>query len=209
MLINIIIHHGGIVHHDPFSYVGGDIHEIKQYDIDYISTWEIKKLVHDLGYVNKIRCWYNVCDNHQDVLPLHNDSDIINFINVVQDYIYDQVHLYVEHMVDYAIMVEERFLIKAHKDEQHAHGDGDGDGEVEGEGGGGVDELHSAAHEDGGCKGSDGECDIHQSCLTSKSPRVKTRAGRSSTPSKKMTSTVCASPSGQASNQPSNSRGGT
>jgi hypothetical protein len=28
------------VYYDPFSYVGGDIHEVKQYDIDYISTWE-------------------------------------------------------------------------------------------------------------------------------------------------------------------------
>jgi hypothetical protein len=26
-----------------------------------------------------------------------------------------------------------------------------------------VDELHSAAREDGGCEGSDGECDIPQS----------------------------------------------
>jgi hypothetical protein len=102
-------------------------------------------------------------------------------------------------MVDDAIMVGEHFLIKARKDGQHGHRDGDG--EVKGERGGGVDELHSAAREDGGCKGSDGECDIHQSCLTGKSPKVKTRVGRFGTPSKKTTSTVCASSSGQASNR--------
>ena len=44
------------MHYDPFSYIDGDIHEVKQYDINYISTWEIKELVHDLGYVNEIRC---------------------------------------------------------------------------------------------------------------------------------------------------------
>jgi hypothetical protein len=68
--------------------------------------------VHDLGYVNEIRCRYNICDNHQDMIPLHNDSDIIDFINVVEDYIYDQVHLYVEHMVDDAIMVGNISLLK-------------------------------------------------------------------------------------------------
>ena len=143
------------------------------------------------------------------MIPLHNDSDIIDFINVVEDYRYDQVHLYVEHMVDDAIVVEERFLIKARKDGQHGHGDGDRDGKVEREGGGGVDELYSAAREDGGCEGSDGECDIHQSCLPGKSSRVKTRASHFGTPLKKMTSIACASPSEQSSHQPGSSRGGT
>jgi hypothetical protein len=62
---------------------------------------------------------------------------------------------------------------------------------------------------DGGCEGSDGECDIFQSCLTGKSARVKTKASHIGTPSKKMTLTACASSSGQASNQLSYSRGGT
>ena len=154
--------------------------------------------------MNEIRSWYNVGDNHQAVIPLHNDSDIIDFINVVEDYKFDQVHLYVEHMVNDAIVVEERFLIEAGKDEQHGHGDG----EVEGEGVDGRDELHSAAREDGGCEGSD-ECDIPQSCMTGKSPRVKTKAGHIGTPSKKLTSTTCASPSVQASKQPSSNQRGT
>ena len=56
------------------------------------------------------------------MIPLHNDSDIINFINVVEDYRYEQVHLYVKHMVDHVVAVEERFLIEARKDGQHSHG---------------------------------------------------------------------------------------
>jgi hypothetical protein len=39
-----------------------------------------------------------------------------------------------------------------------------------------------------------------------KSPRVKTRDARIVTPSKKMTSTACASPSVQPNNQPTSSR---
>ena len=69
-----------------------------------------------------------------------------------------------------------------------------------------MDELYSTAREDGGCEGSDGECDIPQSDREKgKSPRVKTRVGRIGTPSKKMTSTACASPSGQPSHKPSSS----
>jgi hypothetical protein len=38
---------------------------------------------------------------------------MVNFINVVEDYKYAQVHPYVEHMVDHAVVVEERFLLKS------------------------------------------------------------------------------------------------
>jgi hypothetical protein len=111
-------------------------------------------------------------------------------------------------MVDNAAVVDERFLIEVGKEGQH--GRGDRDGEVKGEGGGGVDELHSAVREDGGCEGSDGECDIPQSDRQKgKSPRVKTRAGHIGTPSKKMRATTeGASPSGQPSHRPSSNRGG-
>ena len=86
------------MHHNPFTYVGGDLHQVNGYDIDYLSLWEIKELVHDLGYMNDIRCWYNMSDHHQHVIPLNSDTDVINFLNVVSDYNYEQVHLYIEHM---------------------------------------------------------------------------------------------------------------
>jgi hypothetical protein len=52
------------MHHNPFMYVGGDVHQVNGYDIDYLSLWKVKDIVRDFGYVNDIRCWYNVNDNH-------------------------------------------------------------------------------------------------------------------------------------------------
>jgi hypothetical protein len=52
------------VRHNPFTYIGGDIQQVNGYDVDYLSLWKIKELVHDLGYVNDIKCWYNINDHH-------------------------------------------------------------------------------------------------------------------------------------------------
>jgi hypothetical protein len=191
-------------------------------NIDYLSLWEIKELIRDLGYVNDIKCWYNISDNQQHVIPLNSDADVINLINVVEDYGCVQVHLYVEHMVDHAVVVEERFLLEANPQDAHVdivvdgdgHGhvdrdvDGDGhghggggggggggDGEGEGERGGSVDELPRA--------------DTPMSSNQKSMPRVKVRAGRIVTPSKKRTSTESASESGQPNIQLTNTEGGT
>jgi hypothetical protein len=56
MVINKIIHHGGIMHPTPFMYVGDDVHQVNGYDVDYLSMWEVKELARDLGYLNNIRC---------------------------------------------------------------------------------------------------------------------------------------------------------
>jgi hypothetical protein len=159
----------------------------------------------DLRYVNGIKCWYNISDHHQNVIPLNSDADVVNFINVVEDYNYVQVHLYVEHMVDHAIVVEERFLLEGspldghvdrvvdgdghgHVDRDvdgdgHGHGGGGGGGDGEGERGGSVNELPRA--------------DTPMSRNQKSMPRVKARAGRIVTPSKKRTSTESTSESGQ------------
>jgi hypothetical protein len=152
-----------IVRHNPFTYINGDIQQVNGYDVDYLSLWKIKELACDLGYVNDNKCWYNINDHHQHVIPLNSDADVVNFINVVEDYKCMQVHLYVEHMVDHAVIVEECFLLEANTQDGHVdrvvdgdghghghvdrdvdgdgHGHGDGGGDGEGERGGSVDEL--------------------------------------------------------------------
>ena len=60
MFVDLKVHHGGIMHHTPFSYIGGDVHEVTGYDVDFFSMWEAKKLVWDFKYVNDVRCWYNI-----------------------------------------------------------------------------------------------------------------------------------------------------
>jgi hypothetical protein len=143
-----------------------------------------------------------VSDHYQHVIPLNSDADVIDFINVVSDYKYKQVHLYVEHMVDHSIMVEERFPLEAHKDGQHI--DGDGEGERDGS----VDELPRVAREDDTCEGHDVDGEISMSRNRGR-PRVKARASHIVTPSKKRISTESASESGQPSKQPTNTRGST
>ena len=76
-----------------------------------MSLWEVKELVRDLGYRNNVRCWYNVGDNpHNHVIPLNSDANVVDFLNIVSNYTLGDVHLYVEHIVDNAIMVEEHFF---------------------------------------------------------------------------------------------------
>lgn len=35
MLVNVTIHHGGAVQHNPFKHIGGQVDEVKQYDVNY------------------------------------------------------------------------------------------------------------------------------------------------------------------------------
>jgi hypothetical protein len=196
------------VRHNPFTYIDGDIHEVNGYDVDYLSLWEIKELVRDLGYVNDIKCWYNISDNQQHVIPLNSDADVINLINVVEDYGCVQVHLYVEHMVDHAVVVEERFLLEANPQDAHVDRDVDGDGHGHGGGGGGGGGGKGEG-EMGGSVDELPRADTPMSSNRKSMPRVKVRAGRIVTPSKKRASIESASESGQPNIQPTNTEGGT
>ena len=113
MLVDPKVHHGGIVRHAPFSYIDGDVHDVPGYDVQFFTMWELKELVWDFGYVNEFKCWYNVGAEHKQVIPLNTDVDIVTFLNVIEMYESEVVHLYVEHMVDHAIMINETFLLES------------------------------------------------------------------------------------------------
>jgi hypothetical protein len=86
--------------------------------------------------VNDFKCWYNVGAKHEQVIPLNTDVDIVDFLNIIEDYESEVVHLYVEHTVDHAIMINETLLLEYSQTQV-------------GEGGGGLDEVHTAGHEHG------------------------------------------------------------
>jgi hypothetical protein len=73
------------------------------------------------------------------VIPLNINVDIIDFLNIIEDYESEVVHLYVEHRMDHAIMINETLLLEYSQTQV-------------GEGGGGLDEVHTAGHKhrDGG-----------------------------------------------------------
>jgi hypothetical protein len=110
MFVDLKVHHGGIMRHTPFSYVDGDVHDVPGYDFDFFNMWEFKELVRDFRYVNDFKCWYNVSTEHEQVIPLNTDANIVDFLNVIKMYKFEVVHLYVEHMVDHAVMINETFL---------------------------------------------------------------------------------------------------
>jgi hypothetical protein len=41
------------------------------------------------------------------VIPLNTDANIVDFFNVIEMYKFEVVHLYVEHMVYHAIMIND------------------------------------------------------------------------------------------------------
>ena len=65
MFVDLKVHHGGIMHYAPFSYIDGDVHDIPGYDVDFFSMWELKEFVRDFGYVNDFKFWYNVGAEHE------------------------------------------------------------------------------------------------------------------------------------------------
>ena len=144
IFVNLKVHRGRIVRHTLFIYVDGDVHDVPGYDIDFFSMWELKELVRDFGYVNDFKCWYNVDVEHEHAIPLNTDADIVDFLNLIDMYKFEEVHIYVEHMVDHAVMINETFLLESCQTQI-------------GEGGGGGDEVNTAGRE----HGDDGVDEVH------------------------------------------------
>jgi hypothetical protein len=196
MLVDLKVHHGGMVRHAPFSYVDGDVHDVPGYDVQFFTMWELKELVQDFGYMNDFKCWYNVGAEHEQVIALNTDVDIVDFLSVIEDYKPEVVHLYVEHTVDHAVMINEGFVLEYSQTQV-------------GEGGGGVDEVQMGDREDGDGVNTNEQRKDSQA-TPSKSPhvRVKTKAARKLTPSRKKTSTASVPHCEQPSEHPTASRGG-
>jgi len=134
MLLDMTIHHGGVVQHNPsLQYVGGLKDEIKNYDIDFLLAWEIEDVVRDLGYVNDLRYWFKMDDNDMEELgkPLTNDEHVVDFLNIVEVYGLTSVHIYVEHRVDEPDIVGEvLFLPPLEGDDEENVGLGNGEGDA-------------------------------------------------------------------------------
>jgi hypothetical protein len=61
--------------------------------------------------MNDFKCWYNVGVEYEQVIALNTDVDIVYFLSVIEDYKPEVVHLYVEHTVDHAVMINEGFYV--------------------------------------------------------------------------------------------------
>jgi hypothetical protein len=113
MLVDVTIHHGGQVQHNPFQYIGGYEDFIRSYDVDFFSVWEVEDLVRDLGYLNDLAYWYKMDDGdiEEPGKPLRNDTDVVDLLNVLEVENRRSVHIYVEHRIDEAVMIDEVYLL--------------------------------------------------------------------------------------------------
>jgi hypothetical protein len=122
-----------MVENPGLQYVGGLKDEIKNYDIDFLSAWEIEDVVRDLEYVNDLRYWFKMDDNDVEELgkPLTNDEQVVDFLNIVEVYGLTSVHIYVEHRVDEPDIVGEvLFLPPLEGDDEENVGLGNGEGDA-------------------------------------------------------------------------------
>jgi hypothetical protein len=146
--------------------------------------------------VNDFKCWYNVGAKHEQVIALNTDVDIVDFLSIIKDYKPEVVHLYVEHTVDHAVMINEGFLLEYSQTQV-------------GEGGGGVDEVQMGDREDrNGVNTNEQRKDFQATPSKSPHVRVKIMATRKLMPSRKKTSIASVPHCDQPSEHPTASRGG-
>ncbi|GLT53515.1 hypothetical protein SLA2020_267810 [Shorea laevis] len=113
MLVDVTIHHGGRVQQNPFQYIGRFEDFIKSYDVDFFSVWEVEDLVRDLGYINDLAYWYKMDDGdiEEPGKPLRNDTDVMDLLHVLEVENMRSVHIYVEHRIDEAVMIDQVYLL--------------------------------------------------------------------------------------------------
>ena len=83
MLVDLKVHHGGILRHAPFSYIDGDVHDVQGYDVQFFTMWKLKQLVQDFRYVNDFKCWYNVGAKDEQAIPLSTDANIVEINDLI------------------------------------------------------------------------------------------------------------------------------
>jgi hypothetical protein len=124
------------VQHNPgLTYIGGLTAEVKYYDVDYLSVWEIEDFVRDLGYVNDLSYWYKLDGNDMEELGnlLTNDEQVVDFMNFVEVYELKSVHIHVKNRVDVLEIVGEvLLLLPPEDDDPNGHGNDHTEGDVEG-----------------------------------------------------------------------------
>jgi hypothetical protein len=100
-MVDIIIHHDGKVQHNPrLTYIGGLMDEIKNYDTDFLSVWEIEDVVKDLGYVNDLHYWHKFVEYRVDVPIIIAEVPLLLPLEGVDDNGHENDH--VEGLMDHA-----------------------------------------------------------------------------------------------------------
>ena len=107
-LFSMSVHHGGYFIENPRKYVGGKVDVVDNYDSDRWSKVEIEGICRDFGYTSVSKLWYKMLDMNQERENFHlvvDDHDAMFMKTLVKGH--EEIHVYVEHLVDDLILVDE------------------------------------------------------------------------------------------------------
>ena len=107
-LFSMSVHHGGYFIENPRKYVGGKVDVVDNCDSDRWSKVEIEGICKDFGYTSVSRLWYKMLDMNQERENFHlvvDDHDAMFMKTLVR--VHEEIHVYVEHLVDDLILVDE------------------------------------------------------------------------------------------------------
>lgn len=94
----VLIYHGGSPEFLRMCYVGGQIFDQGDINVDLLSITDWAKKLQELGYMNYTGYWYKLDDevSNNGLAYIRNDNDVINLIGRILMENRRVLHLYVE-----------------------------------------------------------------------------------------------------------------
>jgi hypothetical protein len=107
-MVRVLIYHGGSPEFLRMCYVGGQIFDQGDIDVDLLSITDWAKKLQELGYMNYTGYWYKLDDevSYNGLAYIRNDNDIVNLIGRILTENRRVLHLYVEHETDQPDLIE-------------------------------------------------------------------------------------------------------
>jgi hypothetical protein len=107
-MVRVLIYHGGYPEYLRMCYVGGEIYDQGEIDVDVLSITDWTSKLKELGYKNYSSYWYKLDDEVSDKGLSHicNDSDVITLIGRILTDNRKVLHLYVDHETDEADLID-------------------------------------------------------------------------------------------------------
>jgi hypothetical protein len=101
-MVKQLVHCGGSFDDLCTSYVGGDVTDCGEIDLDVLFVVDLASEVKELGYRNKIQFYYKLDEENlkEGMIELTTDRDIIRMIGRIIEENRKVIHMYVDHKVD-------------------------------------------------------------------------------------------------------------
>ena len=107
-LFSLFMHHGGYFTDNPRKHVGGKVDVVDNCDPDKWSKTEIEGICREFGYTSVSGIWYKILGNDLERVNFHlivDDDDAMFMTDLV--IAHEEIHVFLEHLVDNPILVDE------------------------------------------------------------------------------------------------------